>query len=206
MTKRKGRKRKAGAARRPGGRIDYGTHKERAEDMQRIVKEARERVFGLSKQAAAAMPETTVLGRLVVTGEISRRQYEAAARYAEIVREHDILLGAKGFPKAGNLERTAGHDGDEGTSAAYQARYRHAMARYDSCRAALRDAAREDRMAGSVVDAVAVNNWALPDLTPSLRIGLNHLARVLDGAGGGAAGRTQVAGAKAADQPGGDAA
>jgi hypothetical protein len=154
--------------------------------MQRVVKEARERVFGLSKKAAAAMPETSVLGGLVATGEISRRQYEAAARYAEIVRQHDILLGAKGLPRAGDLERKGGYDGEDGTSEAYRARYRHAMARYDLCRAALGEAAREDRMAGSVVDAVAINNWALPDLTPSLRIGLNHLARALDiPAGGG---------------------
>lgn len=153
--------------------------------MQRIVKEARERVFGLSKSAAAAMPETSMLGRLVATGEISRRQYEAAATYAEIVRQHDILLGAKGLPRAGDLERVASHDSDDGSSAAYKARYRHAMTRYDLCRAALREACREDRMASSVVDAVAVNNWALPDLTPSLRIGLNHLAQALGLPNGG---------------------
>lgn len=154
--------------------------------MQRVAKEARERVFGLSKKDAAAMPETSVLGRLVATGEISRRQYEAAARYAEIVRQHDILLGAKGMPRAGDLERQGGFDGEDGTSAAYRARYRHAMARYDLSRAALREAMREDRMASSVVDAVALNDWSLPDMTPSLRIGLNHLARALDiPAGGG---------------------
>lgn len=34
-------------------------------------------------------------------------------------------------------------------------------------------------MASTVVDAVAIADWSLPDLTPSLRIGLNHLARAL---------------------------
>jgi hypothetical protein len=179
MKKRRGRRRQAGVTRRPGGRIDYGNRKERAEDMQRIVREARERVFGLSKSVAAAMPESTALGRLVATGEISRRQYEAAVGYAEIVRQHDIMLGVGGLPKAGDLERGAGHDNDDGTSAGYRARYRHAMARYDLCRAALADAARDDRMAAAVTDAVALNDWPLPDLTPSLRIGLNHLARAL---------------------------
>lgn len=180
MTKRRGRKRKAAAARRPSGRINYGSQKEREEDMKRTMLEARERVFGLSRKAAETMPETSILGHLAATGEISRRQYEAAARYTEIVREHDILLGAKGLPRVADFDRVSGHDGDEGDGAAYQARYRNAMARYDRCRAALRDASREDRMAGSVVDAVSVNNWGLPDLTPSLRIGLNHLARALD--------------------------
>lgn len=185
MNKRRGRKRKPGVARHTGGRINYGSRRERAEDIQRVAREARERVFGLSRKAATEMPETSVLGALTATGEISRRQYEAAAQYAEIVRQHDMLLGSRGLPKAGDLERQASYDDDDGSSAAYRARYRHAMARYDLCRRALADAAKEDRMAGSVVDAVALNNWALPDLTPTLRIGLNHLARALDIPGGG---------------------
>jgi len=179
MNKRRGRKRKAGASRRPGGRINYGSKRERIEDMQRVVKEARQRVYALSKTDAAAMPETSVLGRLVATGEISRRQYEAAALYGEIVRQHDIMLGAKGLPRAGDLERQGGHDNEDGTSAAYRARYRHAMARYDLCRGALREAASDDALAPTVVDAVAIADWSLPDMTPSLRIGLNHLARAL---------------------------
>lgn len=178
---RAGRKRKNGP-REPKGALRTPTRYERQEDMTKVVKDARERVFGLSKTTAASMPETSVLGRLAATGEISSRQYEAAARYAEIVREHDILLGSKGFPQAGNLDRAGGHDAGEESSAA-RARYRSAMARYDRCRAALRDASREDRMAASVVDAVAVNNWALPDLTSSLRIGLNHLCRAIDSIG-----------------------
>ena len=69
------------------------------------------------------------------------------------------------------------------------ARYRHALARYDLYRAALGEATREDLMAAAVVDAVAIADWQLPDLTPSLRIGLNHLARALDiPAGGGTMG------------------
>lgn len=147
--------------------------------MQRVVREARQRVYGLSKTAAAAMPETSVLGRLTATGEISRRQYEAAALYTEIVRQHDMLLGGRGLPSVGNLERRSGHDNEDGSSAAYRARYRRAMARYDLCRNALREAIAEDQMAPTVVDAVAIADWSLPDLTPSLRIGLNHLARAL---------------------------
>lgn len=146
--------------------------------MQHVVRQARERVFGLSKRQASEMPETSVLGRLCATGEISRRQWEAGARYAEIVREHDMLIGVRSLPKAGDLDRGGGHDGEESDAA--RARYRSAMARYDRCRSALRDAMREDRMAASVVDAVAMNNWALPDLVHSLRIGLNHLAQATD--------------------------
>lgn len=144
--------------------------------MTSVVQEARRRVFGLSKTVAERMPSTSVLGRLRATGEVSQAQYDAGARYGEVVRLHDQLLGAKGFPSAGNLDRTAGHDGGE-ESAAARLRYLEAMSRYDNARSALREASGEDRMASSVVDAVCVNDWDLPDMTPSLRIGLNKLVR-----------------------------
>lgn len=149
--------------------------------IERLVAEARERVLLMARKKATGLAQATVLGRLSATGEISRRQFEAGRRYAEIVREHDALLGA-----ATSVGATA--DGME--DAAARTAYRMAMARYDGCRAALREAGREDRMASAVVDAVAVNDWELPELTPSLRIGLNHLARALDAMGGEAPGAT----------------
>lgn len=146
-----------------------------AEPIERLVAEARERVFLLSRRSGGGVAQTSVLGRLAATGEISRRQYEAGVSYAGIVREHDALLGQKVVHRGGELRNDAGSD-----AVAERAAYRSAMARYDHCRAALRDAGREDRMAAAVVDAVTVNNWELPELTPALRIGLNHLARTLD--------------------------
>ena len=172
---RAGRKRKSGARRK--GRLVQPINSQRRDDVTKVAKEARERVFGLSPSEARTMPESSALGRLAATGEISLPQFEAGSRYAAIVREHDTMLGARAFPKAGDLNRARGHDGEGDDSAAYHARYRAAMARYDRCRAALRGAAGEDRMASIVVDAVAVYDRSLPDVTPALRIGLNHLIR-----------------------------
>ncbi|MCC6736155.1 MAG: hypothetical protein IT534_08495 [Bauldia sp.] len=137
-----------------------------SDGIARLVAEARERVLVMARKTGGGLAQPTVLGRLAATGEISRRQVEAGRRYAAIAREHDALLGRSG------------------DDAEARSRYRAAMARYDRCRAALRDAGAEDAMAGAVVDAVAVNDWTLPDLTPALRIGLNHLARALDAMGG----------------------
>ena len=86
MKKRRGRKRKAGVARRPAGRADQlrqqpGESGGHAADRPGSARAG----VGLSK-SAAAIPESTALGRLVATSEISRRQYEAATAYAEIVR------------------------------------------------------------------------------------------------------------------------
>ncbi|MGV8840474.1 MAG: hypothetical protein ACWA6X_09240 [Bauldia sp.] len=146
-----------------------------ADAIERLVAEVRERVLVMARKTGGGLAQATVLGRLSATGEISRRQLEAGRRYAAIVREHDALLGRA----TGSAETPDGADDHP----AARSHYRAAMARYDRCRAALRDAAREDRMAGAVVDAVAVNDWSLPDLTPALRIGLNHLARTLDAMG-----------------------
>jgi hypothetical protein len=144
-----------------------------ADPIERLVAEARERVLLLSQKSGGGVAQTSVLGRLAATGEISRRQFQAGVRYAEIVREHDALLGRTGV-MAGSVV------GDATPERAARAHYRSVMARYDRCRAVLRDAGREDRMSSAVVDAVTVNNWELPELTPTLRIGLNHLARTLD--------------------------
>lgn len=160
-----------------GGR-DVAVGRGPATPIERLVAEARERVLVLSRKSGGGVAQESVLGRLAATGEISRRQHEAGARYAGIVREHDTLLGRSVSRSAGGPEPRS--DADERDDAAARSRYRTAMARYDHCRAALRDAGGEDRMAAAVVDAVSVNNWELPELTPALRIGLNHLARALE--------------------------
>jgi len=171
-----GRKRKNGP--RSNGKLKPQPRYEKREDMQSVVREARERVYGVTRLQAEVMPQTTELAHLLATGEISQRQYDAGARYGDIVRAHDALLGIRGVPKAGDLDRGAAHDGDE--TAADRSRYRSAMAKYDRCRSALRELWQQDRMALSVVDAVCVNDWALPDMVPSLRVALNRLARVVD--------------------------
>lgn len=172
----RGRKRKN--APRVNGRVKQKPRTERREDLQSVVREARERVLALTAAAATRLPETTELGRLLATGEISQRQYDAGDDYAKAVRAHDSLLGVRGYPRAGDLDRAGGGHQSTEESDEERAGYRRAMSKYDRSRSALREACREDRMASAVVDAVCVNGWELPDLVPSLRVGLNHLARL----------------------------
>lgn len=152
---------------------------QKAEDMTSVVREARERVYGLTKSQLKEMPHSSELGRLRATGEISPRQYEAGSAYIEIVRLRNRMIEAKSYPLAGDLDRQGGFDGEDGTSESYKARYRYAEQQYKLAQSALRDAAMEDRLCPSVVDAVCLNDWKLPAMTPQLRVGLNHLARAL---------------------------
>lgn len=168
------RKRSTVIVRKEGREVDGDVGLSATDPIERLVAEARERVFLMSRKSGGGVAQTSVLGRLAATGEISRRQYEAGARYATIVREHDALLAHR------TARPTAVSDAAPDEVDDDRVRYRSVMARYDRCRSSLRDAGREDLIAAAVVDAVAVSNWDLPDLTPALRIGLNHLARTLE--------------------------
>lgn len=145
--------------------------------MRKTVHEARQRVYDLSKTQAQQMAETTQLGRLEATGEISRVQLEAGQRYHDIVREYDRVMGARPVPSAGNLERQAGHQGEE--SAAERDLVQRAKRNYRTCWQALFDASREDPFAAQVVHAVILGDWYMPRMVAPLRVGLNHLARAL---------------------------
>lgn len=146
--------------------------------MTEVVQEARQRVHGLSKTQAREMPETTRLGRLVATGEISRVQYEAGSQYRDVVYRRDRAIGVRRVQPAGDLDRQAGFDGEESEQEAE--RSRKAVQAYQDCWQALYvDATHEDRYAASTVETVVLHDWNIPHFTPSLRVGLNHLARVL---------------------------
>ena len=89
------------------------------------------------------------------------------------------MVEIKSYPLAGDLNRQAGHDGEDGTSKKYQERFDKSKKRWDLCQGALRSTNSKDRLAASVVDAVCMADWALPDMVASLRIGLNALVRAL---------------------------
>src|SRR3990167_15550 len=89
-----GRRRKPGVRRQPGGRIDHRTRvaqDSRERDMTAVVLEARQRVFHVSGETAKVMEESSFLGHLLATEEISRRQYAAAIDYRDVVAEYARL-------------------------------------------------------------------------------------------------------------------
>lgn len=176
-----GRKRKADARRQPGGRIDHSSRRartERAEDMTAVVLEARQRVFGVSPTVSRLMPETSFLGRLRAQNEISQRQYDAAMKYREAEQLYDSLHPVKGYPQAGNLDRGGSFDGRE-VDQDYIDRFTLALTRHQRCATALRGTASVDAHAEAVTKNVVLKGYEMPMHIPTLRIGLNALAKVL---------------------------
>lgn len=75
----RGRKCKANVARTETGRISRAANQGEAPD--KLAKETRMRMFGVAEKDAAQPAAGTVIGRLWLSGEISRQQYEALTRY-----------------------------------------------------------------------------------------------------------------------------
>lgn len=174
--RRGGRKRRQGVKREGSGRAQRPTATEAKENMLQVVLEARTAVFGLTPDQARAMPETTVLARLYVTGELSEAQYEAGTWYRGVVREYDRYMLAKGLPAPGDLNRSHGHDNDDGTDGKYVDRFKAAIAMFSRCDRALMGCG--DRMARASVNAIVLSDLDAPYFVGSLRIGLNALAHV----------------------------
>ena len=153
------------------------------EKAMQVGLEARGRVFDLDPSQVARMPASTVLGLLRATRELSGRQYEAGSLYQDVVLAYDRAMLVRKLPAAGDLNRGGGHDGKDPFDPLYremhEAAFASAKRRYDQCEAALAEANREDRHASYTVKAVVLADWQMEYFTPALRVGLNHLARVL---------------------------
>ena len=64
---------------------------ERAEDVVAVVLEARERRYGVPGKS---MEETTEIGYLLASGELTRRQFNALAKYRAVVLAYDEAMNA----------------------------------------------------------------------------------------------------------------
>ena len=168
---RAGRKRK-NTRRHPNGQVYRAPVDERETALK-----ARERVFKVTAMVAAEMPETSFLGRLRATGELSRRQMEAANAYRAILEEFHRLYPTRGYPEAANLDRGGGHDSSDGTEPEYVLRFRSLTAKERLCRQVLQDS---DHRAPNIVNAIVLLDHWQPQMIGVLRVGLNALANVLD--------------------------
>lgn len=188
---RKGRKRSPKAKRHPGGRIIQPSTNDR--DLASVVLGARQRVHGLTEAQASQMPETTILGRLRATGEITARQYEAGVEYRQVVslydkammvRKPESILAKMAVSKDEEPPRREKTDWrrpyrfSDGSDDDYVEWFEMVLRVYDRCERALVEC--PDRMAKAAVNACALADFDAPHFVGSLRIGLNALARVLD--------------------------
>ncbi len=163
---RKGRKRKM-RARHPGGQlIDEDRISPSA-----IAAQMPHRAW-LPKEVRLDQRAESPLGRLALTGRISRGQYLAGRRYASIVAKYKIIIDAPGSPKsiAGIMEPRSGSGGllpDSIARARKQA--------YDAAFEALGNAGQKAQRA---VARIAVNDQpcSVEDVGP-LKDGLAELER-----------------------------
>lgn len=180
---RPGRKRNAVTLRETNGRPQRPSRPETEKEVKSVVMQARQRVFGVSKHIADAMPETSWLGRLAAFGQanggISRRQYEAALEYQKVCERLRRLHPVKGYPTPGDLNKSGGHDNSDPFSEESVAAYRKAQDQFNACDMALRGSHSTDVRVASVVKHVVLDGAELHTEVDTLRIGLNALAKVL---------------------------
>lgn len=162
------------ADRHPSGQVVRKTEAQRIKETMAVVVNARMLHHDLTEAQAKKGDAGTVLGRLLITGEISYRQHEAGKLYADFAADGRRALGVNGIPSGSDIQRVRSYDGSDGSDAEYIKRCRAAIERYQRCRRVLLTAG---QFASMVVDAVVCDDVPMPDHVGDLREGLNALAQ-----------------------------
>lgn len=166
--------------REPSGKLQR-LPKAKLEELNRaVVLDARQRLYGLSEDAAKQAEAEDILGRLYLMREISRAQYEAGRRYLEIVSEYRWSILAKGMASASDMDRQRGFDASDGLDPAYIERCRRAEEAYKRVRRAVLEA--PDKLAMFILEAVVMERCEMPHQVGTLRIALNAVHHVVFGA------------------------
>ena len=171
---RPGRKRKKGR-RQPNGQPHRSAKAIRDEAVS-VVLEARARVYGVSKEVAEKMGDTSWLGKYEAQGHISRRQYNAGTALQELRREKNRLFPPnQDTPEAGVLDRVRGRTARFEASEEEEARqFAKIVERWDACVTAIR---RE--MADWVIEKCVFEDMEVARMLPMLRAGLDAVADTL---------------------------
>lgn len=170
---RRGRKRKQGH-RYPSGERHKASPSKIREDVVSAAHEARERVLGLSAQQAATMRETTELGRLHATRQITLQHCVAGEQYRDVYTAYRRAMQSRGYPVSSELDHGRSYQGEETTEEAE--RFLRAKRRFHECYKALDPELTGDIYASAIVDAVVLNDWRITDMLSSLKVGLAKLA------------------------------
>lgn len=136
-----GRKRKSGK-RYANGRLsrnpkDVAERRKEAFDMQAqeamaLAIDARQRLFGLSREEARDQRAGTFIGRLCLLSErgggITQLQYDALCAWEESARENSMVISGPKDDAAFDLNRVHGRAGDEDGGQSIRVRARHRAA------------------------------------------------------------------------------
>lgn len=168
MRKRRRRRTKReldGVEREPSGRPSRRSPRE---DMTKIVKWARQRIYGLTDEQSAHQDGGTVQGRMWLRKQITREQCDAADRYVE---KHSRAMAAIKAPASLKVSNRAGDGGDLITEEYVEWAVR-AVAEYRILRQAVIDV---DKAAESALDMMVINQQDHsddPDMVAAVRFGL----------------------------------
>lgn len=91
LRRKRGRPIKQDVSRTDNGRISRAANTNEAPD--KVAKEARMRIHGVSKEDASQPEAGTVIGRMKLSGELSRAQYEGLLRYTMTRERYMIAMG-----------------------------------------------------------------------------------------------------------------
>lgn len=181
MSKRTaGRKRKAGP-REPNGRLSRRTDDKQAQrsideqSAMQVGKDARVRQFGVSPADAATELAGTVPGRLLLTGEITRSQYDASVAWGTAHVRYLRAIDAPPGPKAVEIGRASGRSLNADLTADQCNR---AIALWNAAKRVLVEA--NYYHPGSIVAACEyfeIRNEFHPHMLGDYRVGMNALAR-----------------------------
>jgi hypothetical protein len=177
---RGGRRRKVLVLREPNGRAVRKSQAEQEREVRAVGHTARQRVHGLPENVVHFEEAGYALGRLYLAREITKFQLWAGDEYAKVCRRYDRTMGARGVRSASEFNGPAGYDNDDGTDPKYVAECNEARARWTDSQLALM------QVSESLFDpfvTYAVNVWSVDGkeawgYLPSLRVGLNALARL----------------------------
>lgn len=117
----RGRPCKKDVARTDGGRISRAANSNRMDAPDKLAKEVRMRMHGLTK-AEATLPEGgTVIGRMKIAGDLSKEQYDALVSYQMTRERYMIAIRAPDSLKtiSGGAMGTAEDESDASAVAAW---------------------------------------------------------------------------------------
>jgi hypothetical protein len=175
------RKNKGGRPRKEGPREGNGRRDrkfvatESAQAATATAFEARERIYGMTKEQARDVRATSVIGRMEMENRLSRDQTDAARRYLEVRNAFQRAMGIK--PEYVDPPKEGAGDGKQTYEQWCQAkRADHALMEEiiaEACSEAKTDLPRK------ALDMIVTRDIAVPPLEGDLRMVLNRLHRGL---------------------------
>jgi hypothetical protein len=142
--KRPGRKRKLGVKRQPNGQPSRVSDETERKAME-VVMQARQRIYGLTEEAAKRPESGSWIGRAYLSGDVtksvSRNQMDAFTAFEQFMAAYRAVIKSPGRLRSGR----SGASSLAGSDDEYEAHCKRVVARYDDLKAKLQSVDRMHR-------------------------------------------------------------